>query len=252
MPSHLLARLAPALTALAALALVACGDDAADDSDDAPVTLVITLTNITSPGDLQDAGGGAHDIMLAPGIWALHGDGATLFDANQAASTALEALAEEGTNTPMLEALSARNDIDASGGFAMIANNDTYDANPIAPGDVVSFQITATPGQRLALATMYAQSNDIFLALPPEGLALFDADGQPLVGDHSAQVTLWDSGTELNEEPGTGPNQAPRQAQAGQGDPEDGLVTTFTGTDAQGFSYPAPAAMLRLDIALAQ
>jgi hypothetical protein len=57
---------------------------------------------------------------------------------------------------------------------------------------------------------MFGQSNDLFIASGPEGVALFDSDGTPRVGDISVELSMWDLGTEINEYPG--PNQAPRQA----------------------------------------
>ena len=59
---------------------------------------------------------------------------------------------------------------------------------------------------------MYVQSNDLFLSPGDTGIALFADDGLPISGDITAQIGLWDAGTEVNEEPGVGANQAPRQA----------------------------------------
>ena len=43
-----------------------------------------------------------------------------------------------------------------------------------------------------------------------DGLALYDMS-HPLDGDVTGRVMLYDAGTEVNEAPGRGPNQAPRQ-----------------------------------------
>ncbi len=40
----------------------------------------------------------------------------------------------------------------------------------------------------------------------------------------TAQLALWDAGTELNEEPGLGPNQGPRQATPDAGVSEKNAV----------------------------
>ena len=48
---------------------------------------------------------------------------------------------------------------------------------------------------RLSFATMYVQSNDLFLAPGDTGIALF-IDEQPISGDVTALVRLWDAGTE--------------------------------------------------------
>ncbi|GIK96251.1 MAG: hypothetical protein BroJett029_04600 [Alphaproteobacteria bacterium] len=64
-------------------------------------------------------------------------------------------------------------------------------------GDVVP-----TPGGR-------RESNDLFYAHGPEGIALFDAAGKPVGGDLTHQVQRCDAGAEVNEAPGVEPNQAP-------------------------------------------
>lgn len=83
------------------------------------------------------------------------------------------------------------------------------------------FEVKAQPGERLVFGTMFVQSNDLLFA--PEGLHLFDSAERP-VGDRTEEVQLWDAGTEVNEQPGSGPNQAPRQAAANTGMTEQGVV----------------------------
>jgi len=74
----------------------------------------------------------------------------------------------------------------------------------IWPGDAFEFKVTAKPGERLTIAAMFVQSNDLFYAPKEEGIALFDASGKPVAGDITSQILLWDAGTEVNEEPGLG------------------------------------------------
>src|SRR5262245_9011429 len=71
---------------------------------------------------------------------------------------------------------------------------------------------------------MFAQSNDLFYAPREEGIGLFDASGKPVAGDITSQILLWDAGTEVNEEPGLGPNQAPLQPAPNTGPAEHGVV----------------------------
>ena len=111
------------------------------------------------------------------------------------------------------------------------------DAGPILPGG--SYEITfnagsnVTPGDggtRLSFLTMFVQSNDLFLAPGVAGIALYDADGQPIgagtPADVTDQVSLWDAGTEVNEVSG-GSNQKPQQAPTAmdQGVDENGVIT---------------------------
>lgn len=46
----------------------------------------------------------------------------------------------------------------------------------------------------------------------PEGVDLFNAAGEPLTGDMSTELRLYDVGTELSEEPGVGPHIGPQQS----------------------------------------
>ena len=90
---------------------------------------------------------------------------------------------------------------------------------------------------------MYVQSNDLFLAPGETGIALF-VDGQPISGDITDQIDLWDAGTEVNEEPGVGANQAPRQAAANTGADEGGVVRLVD----DGYTYPAVADIVLITI----
>jgi hypothetical protein len=46
---------------------------------------------------------------------------------------------------------------------------------------------------------------------------------KPIAGDITSQILLWDAGTEVNEEPGLGPNQAPLQPAPNTGPVEHGV-----------------------------
>jgi hypothetical protein len=62
------------------------------------------------------------------------------------------------------------------------------------------------------VATMMGQSNDWFYAPAESGIALFK-DGKPISGEISSQIILWDAGTEVDQEPGIGSDQGPRQTE---------------------------------------
>ena len=124
----------------------------------------------------------------------------------------LERIAEDGMPGDLVSMLSGVEGIKSVEAF----NTPTgaSDAGPIAPGNSYSFQVEAVPGDRLSFATMFIQSNDFFYAFAPEGLALFDDNDQPVRGDVTGQVMLYDAGTEVDQEPGVGLYQAPRQSGA--------------------------------------
>ncbi len=121
------------------------------------------------------------------------------------------------------------------------------EAGPILPGKAYEFTVKAAPGQRLTLAMMFGQSNDLFYAPGAKAIALYDAKGQPLTQDVTQQLVLWDAGTEVNEEPGLGPNQAPRQAGPNTGPTENAVVRQVK----DGFTYPATRDVVRVTIAAA-
>jgi len=116
-------------------------------------------------------------------------------------------------------------------------------------GGAYEFEVKATPHTPyLSFATMLVQSNDLFVAPDEMGIALFDMDGMAMdmmMHDVTADLLLWDAGTEANEEPGTGPNQAPRQSGANTG-PADGMATVHVVDD--DFTYPEVAALLKVTI----
>ncbi len=111
---------------------------------------------------------------------------------------------------------------------------------PIGPGQAYEVRFGAAPGHFLSFATMMVQSNDLFYAPAGAGIDLYPS-GTPLSGDVTDQVMLWDAGTEANEEPGLGMNQAPRQAGPDTG-PADSDNTVRLVDD--GYTYPAVAEVI--------
>ncbi len=94
---------------------------------------------------------------------------------------------------------------------------------------------------------MYVQSNDLYYAPAEAGIALYDAAGDPVTGDVTAQVQLYDAGTEVNQEPGVGADQAPRQSGADTGADENGTVQAIADVD-DGFTYPAVADVISVTL----
>lgn len=76
------------------------------------------------------------------------------------------------------------------------------------------------------------------------GIGLFDGE-EPHSGDVTLALGLWDAGTECNEEPGVGENQAPRQMEAGAGMAEDAPVRLVTDVG-DGYSYPYTSEVIRV------
>jgi hypothetical protein len=118
---------------------------------------------------------------------------------------------------------------------------------PITPGATYEFTISATPGDKLSLTIMMGQSNDWFYAPAESGIALFK-DSNPLSGDITSQIILWDAGTEVDQEPGIGADQGPRQKAPNTGKAENGVVRKIE----DGKAYSKSASVLRVSIKPAQ
>jgi len=115
----------------------------------------------------------------------------------------------------------------------------------LEPGMSESITFHAGKGHYLSFATMFVQSNDLFYAAAEGGIALYDASGNPVTGDVTSMIDLWDAGTEVNEEPGTGPNQAPRQSGPDTGMDENGNVMLVN----DAYTYPADEDVIKVSLA---
>lgn len=114
----------------------------------------------------------------------------------------------------------------------------------ILPTEEMSFSFNAGKGTYLSFASMFVQSNDLFYGFADTGLKLYDDDGNPVTGDVSSSVQLWDAGTEVNEMPGAGPNQAPRQSAPNTGMDENGTIQVVN----DAFTYPNTADVIEVTL----
>lgn len=211
-----------------------------------PWLVSLTLENTSQPGDLVASDGSSHDFKLAPGLVILHDADFSLFSTGAVASSALEAIAEDGDPSLLIASLSAREDVFW---FEVVSTLDgeTYDDAPLSPGDVVTVTSTAAArGDGLTFVQMFGESNDIFLATTSP-LEI----GPDLAGEQVQHIAYFDAGTEVNQEPGLGADQAPRQAAPGDGTPEDGTISALSQeVDAAGWSYPPLDQLLSLSLSL--
>jgi hypothetical protein len=79
---------------------------------------------------------------------------------------------------------------------------------PLMPGESYTFTVNARIDQYLSFAFMLGKSNDLFFSPGDMGIRLF-SDKNPLSGDITDKIMLWDAGTEVNEYPGAGIHQGP-------------------------------------------
>ena len=225
--------------AVPALAQGASAQGAANEA----TTFVVRVENISKGEALSLSNGGTAPFVAAPVFWAVHTGAANpIFTGGQPEpGNGLERLAETGNPEGLVKYLSATSGVVSVGAIArpVGATSD----GPLTPGQAYEFEIAARPGQTLSLAWMFGQSNDLFYS-NDRPIALFTAEGRPVTGDMTPQVSLWDAGTEVNEEPGLGPDQAPRQKSEDAGTAERNAVVHVRDR----WSYPKTGAVLRLAI----
>ncbi len=202
----------------------------AEDGDAAALTASLAAgTGITVP--------------LSPGVFALHTDVDPLFTVGQVdRNRGLERIAEDGEPAQLATNLTSQPGIVASG--ALTTPVGASAPAPIGPGGVYEFTVRATPGQRLSIATMFVPSNDLFFAPDGQGIGLFLPNGAPFSGDATGALRLWDAGTEVNQEPGIGPDQVQRQVALNIGAAESRPVALVNDV----YTYPAVASVIRLTI----
>lgn len=199
----------------------------------------VTVDNLSGDSALPSA--------LAPGVFALQRTRDLLFTAGEADRGAgLEALAEDGA--PAVLAASIASDARAIEQGIFDTPIGASGLGPASPGETYAFEVTAAPEEgTLTFATMLWETNDRFIAPGGEGIELFTPDGTPHPArDITSVLGLWDAGTEVDEAPGTGPWQAPRQA-ANQPGPIEGVVHPFGHTTR---AIPSPTQLVSVRVQL--
>lgn len=207
-----------------------------------PTTFTVRIENVSTPSTLKLSNGTSAPAPTAPVLWLVHSGTDPIFSDGQTdRGLGLESLAEDGDPSALARALKAADA--AAVGTVSVPVGDS-EPGPILPAKAYELSFEATPGQRLTLAFMFGQSNDLFYAPSGAGIPLFDAQNNPLSGDITSRLTLWDAGTEVNQEPGLGPDQAPRQKASNTGAAENGKVRRV----ADDFNYPAVGQVIRVSV----
>lgn len=208
-----------------------------------PRTFKIHVENVSTTATLKLSNGGTAPAPTSPVFWTVFTGRCPLFSVGKAdQGWGLESLAEDGNPTALVAKFTGMAHHAAAGAVA-VPNGDT-DAGPLLPGKSFDITLTAERGQRLMLAMMFGQSNDLFYAPDPAGIALFDKQGAPITGDITKQFVLWDAGTEVNQEPGLGADQGPRQKGPNTGTDEHGMVRVVK----DGFPYPTVTGVLKVTV----
>lgn len=219
--------------------------DSPTDDGMVATTFDVVVENVSTDDTLETMDGGVA-VPLSPGVYAVHSGMAHLFTPGEAASDGLEALAEDGMPGDLAEEVADADGVLDSGAFTTPTGSDEH--APLRPGDTYEFSVEAgaDADSALSLATMFVQSNDLFYAPEPGGVSLFE-DGEPVEGEVTSSVRLWDAGTEKNQPPGEGDDQAPRQSEPDMGPDEMGSVRRVEDADG-GFEYPAVDEVLEVHV----
>ncbi len=200
----------------------------------------VRIENISDSDGLTAQDGSKYPFALSPGLFVVSNKKTNFFKVGEKAGVDLEAQAEDGNPEILAKSFLTKFGSNNSGIFNKPVGAEM--PAPILPNGIFEFEFTATEGMKLNFAAMFGQSNDLFYA-PKSPIDLF-VKGQPISGDITDKLLLWDAGTEVNQAPGIGDEQAPRQKAANTGKTENGKV----GLVKDGFSYPNTKDVLKVTI----
>lgn len=225
---------------LAAIFLGLQADSFAFAGKKAQAKFKVRIENVSNSEGLMAEDGSKYPFAVSPGLFVITTSKMDFFKAGKKANAGLEAQAEDGNPEILAKKLLTKVGSAYMGIFNRPVGAET--PAPILPNGVYEFTFRAQEGMKLNLIAMYGQSNDLFYA-PEKAIDLF-VNGQALSGDITDRLMLWDAGTEVNQAPGIGDEQAPRQKAANTGKAENGRVVMVK----DGFSYPNTKEVLKVTI----
>lgn len=228
------------LSVSAGLILTVAGVASAEDTMATKFT--VRIENITKPDAYTASNSVKWSLAFSPGLAVVHSDKAPIFTAGKKdRGQGLEAQSEEGNPSMLAKSL------EGSKGIKSVAVFNTpvgaKGPGPITPGAAYEFAVSAAPGDRLSLTLMMGQSNDWFYAPNESGIELFK-NGNTISGDITSQLVMWDAGTEVDQEPGIGADQGPRQKAPNTGKAENGVVRKIQ----DGKTYSNASKVMRVTI----
>ena len=227
----------------AGLMLTLAGVAAAEDGMATKFT--VRIENITKPDAFTASNGEKWSLAFSPGVAVVHREEAPIFSAGKKdRSQGLEAQSEDGD--PGMLAKSLRGGKGIKSVVAFTTPIGATGPGPITPGTAYEFTISAMRGDRLSLTTMMGQSNDWFYAPAESGIDLFK-NGKAISGDITSRIVLWDAGTEVDQEPGIGSDQGPRQKAPNTGAAENGVVRNAK-DDKYGSAYAKTSEVMKVTI----
>lgn len=193
----------------------------------------LKIENVSKSDTLKLSNGKTESIILSSGTWVIYSKSNPLFvNGQKNSSSDMEKLAEDGigfiVNSKLVDGVSV-----------------TGMTQEIKPNSFIEIPFKAKVGDKFSFATMLNQSNDLFYAV--EGIELFDKDKEPIKGDLTSQVILWDLGTEINQELGLGDEQGARQKEPNFGKTESDTVKKIEDKK-DSFNYPKVIDIIKLTL----
>jgi hypothetical protein len=214
----------------------------ASGNGDKPNKFTIRVENITQPDAFTASNGVKWSLAFSPGTAIVHTGNSPIFTSGKKdRGEGLEAQSEDGDPSLLAKALKGGKGIKSVSVFNTPVGASA--PGPITPGAAYEVAVSAMPGDRLSMTIMMGQSNDWFYAPNESGIELFP-NGKAMSGDISAQLHLWDAGTEVDQEAGIGSEQGPRQKAPNTGKRENGVVRKVQ----DGKSYSNAASVLRVTL----
>jgi len=176
---------------LASLTLAACGGSgSSNDSTDTMKKYKVTINNVTANQPFS------HAAVI------IHQPSYHVFQPGQAASVALEHLAEGGSNSQLI------NEASADEGYLSSKSG----SSGILPGESETIEISVDKNAtdfKLSIASMLVNTNDAFAGSSSGKIA-----GLAVGESFAMHIPVWDSGTEANDELA---NSIPGPAGGGKG-----------------------------------
>ncbi|MDT0275970.1 spondin domain-containing protein [Blastococcus goldschmidtiae] len=209
----------------------------------------VEVTNVSKEtGTKVDTPQGAKPILLSPGAFAVYsGEDNPAFTVGAEATLplggeGLENIAEDGFPMQLAQQFEGAPMVSDSGTFA----DEQGPKKALEPGMSASFTVTASPGGKLTLATMFVPSNDAFYG-PADGIELFDAGGEPISADVTDAIGTFDAGTEENQ-PFFGPATKPVQPHPDFGPVEESVVLPVEDVEGQPQVYPEVGQVINVTV----
>ena len=129
----------------------------------------VRVENVSVANLLKLSNGKTASVSLGPVLYVIHTNRGPLFTSGDPdRGQGLEALAEDGAARPLAESVKGQPGIVHVG----VTDTPLGAGGPriLRSGDVFAFKVSGKPGERLTIATMLGQSNDLFYAPKEEGI----------------------------------------------------------------------------------